>query len=85
VTRKYPESFRTLLATSRNLIGGLNANVMYEVGYAHALKKEVILLNNEHDAPFDLKDFRWIMYHIGDLQEVKDKLPRFLRNSLRLD
>ena len=66
-------------------IGGLNPNVMYELGYAHALKKEVTLLNDSDEAPFDLKDFRWILYDIDDLQFVTSKLPHFLRNSLRLD
>jgi len=66
-------------------IGGRNANVMYELGYAHALKKEVIILNDEHEAPFDIKDFRWIVYEIDDLSEPMAKLPRFIRNTLRLD
>ena len=35
---------------------GRNANVFYEVGYAHALEKRVILLTqNNDDIPFDLK------------------------------
>jgi len=66
-------------------IGSLDPNVMYELGFAHALKKEVIILNDIEDAPFDIKDFRWIRYGIDDLTEAKEKLPRFLRNTLRLD
>jgi hypothetical protein len=66
-------------------IGSLDPNVMYELGYAHALKKEVIILNDLDEAPFDIKDFRWIRYGIDDLAEAKEKLPRFLRNTLRLD
>jgi hypothetical protein len=66
-------------------IGGLDPNVMYELGYAHALKKEVIILNDVDEAPFDIKDFRWIRYGIDDIAEAKEKLPRFLRNTLRLD
>jgi len=58
---------------------------MYELGYAHALKKEVIILNDLDEAPFDIKDFRWIRYGTDDLAEAKEKLPRFLRNTLRLD
>ena len=37
---------------------GLNANVFYEVGYAHALQKKVILLAQSHaDIPFDLNQY----------------------------
>jgi nucleoside 2-deoxyribosyltransferase len=66
-------------------IGGLDPNVMYELGYAHALKKEVIILNDRDDAPFDIKEFRWIRYEVDDISEPKAKLARFLQNTLRLD
>jgi len=66
-------------------IGDLNPNVMYELGYADALKKEIIVLNSGSGAPFDLKDLRWIRYEIGSLSAIADKLPRFLRNTLRLE
>ncbi len=40
-----------------------NPNVFYEVGYAHALGKVVILLTQEDgDIPFDLKHYRHIVY-----------------------
>jgi uncharacterized protein (TIGR02996 family) len=42
---------------------GSNPNVMYELGYAHALEKTVVLLNQAvHESPFDVKDFRQIVY-----------------------
>ena len=42
---------------------GKNANVFYEVGLAHALGKEVILLTQTMgDVPFDLKALRCIVY-----------------------
>jgi hypothetical protein len=42
---------------------GRNPNVFYEVGYAHALGKVVILLTKEkEDIPFDLKPYRHIVY-----------------------
>jgi len=42
---------------------GKNANVFYEVGLAHALGKEVILLTQTmDDVPFDLKALRCIVY-----------------------
>ena len=41
----------------------LNANVFYELGLAHALSKDVILLTQSMDfVPFDLKPLRCIVY-----------------------
>lgn len=51
---------------------GRNPNVFYEVGYAHAKKKPVILLTKEAtDIPFDLKHHRHLIYgdRITDLRE----------------
>ena len=40
-----------------------NANVLYELGIAHALGREVILLTQEPgDIPFDLRHHRWLKY-----------------------
>jgi hypothetical protein len=51
---------------SRFLIADLtdiNANVFYELGLAHALSKDVILLTQSMDfVPFDLKAVRCICY-----------------------
>lgn len=42
---------------------GKNPNVFYEVGIAHALGKEVILLTqNSEDVPFDLRHIKYIDY-----------------------
>lgn len=42
---------------------GRNPNVFYEVGIAHTLGREVILLaQNEHDIPFDLRHLRHVRY-----------------------
>ena len=42
---------------------GRNPNVFYEVGIAHTLGREVILITqNEHDIPFDLRHLRYIHY-----------------------
>jgi len=44
-------------------MSGRNPNVFYEVGYAHALGKHVILLTNKaEDIPFDLKHYPHIVY-----------------------
>lgn len=52
---------------------GRNANVFYEVGYAHAKGKRCILLtNNADDIPFDLKHHRHIVY--DDIVSLKSRL-----------
>ncbi|WP_316828611.1 hypothetical protein [Pedobacter miscanthi] len=44
-----------------------NANVFYELGLAHALKKPVVLVSsNQEDVPFDLKHIRVIYYDMHD-------------------
>lgn len=53
---------------------GRNANVFYEVGYAHALNKQVILLTqNAEDIPFDLKHYPHIVYE-GSIVSLKEQL-----------
>lgn len=43
-----------------------NANVFYELGYAHALKKKVILIRQPCDnVPFDIAQFRYIEYELN--------------------
>ena len=55
---------------------GKNANVFYEVGYAHALGKRVILLTRDAgDIPFDLKDYPHIVYD-GKIAQLKDDLEK---------
>lgn len=42
---------------------GRNANVFYEVGYCHAIKKDVILCTQSaEDIPFDLRGYNHIVY-----------------------
>jgi hypothetical protein len=58
-------SARVLLAD----LTGRNANVLYELGLAHALHKPVVLLcskANENDVPFDLRHVRVIYYDKDD-------------------
>jgi tetratricopeptide (TPR) repeat protein len=56
---------------------GNNPNVMYELGYAQALGKPTILLNQAVDkTPFDTKDLRQIVYDRTRL--VKDCAPRLV-------
>lgn len=56
---------------------GRNPNVFYEVGYAHALNKQVILLTQKaEDIPFDLMHYPHVIYG-GKIAELKRHLePR---------
>ncbi len=56
-----------------------NPNVFYEVGYAHALEKRVILLTQSaDDIPFDLKHHYHIVYN-GSIVKLKDELGKRLK------
>lgn len=58
---------------------GRNSNVFYEVGYAHALGKNVVLLTrNAEDIPFDLKHYPHIIY-LGRIAELGAELERRVR------
>tara|TARA_R110002096_G_scaffold201398_3_gene386016 strand:+ start:2117 stop:2953 length:837 start_codon:yes stop_codon:yes gene_type:complete len=42
---------------------GRNPNVFYEIGIAHTLGREVILITQDHeDIPFDLRHLRYVQY-----------------------
>ncbi|MBN2487936.1 MAG: hypothetical protein JXA98_02800 [Methanosarcinaceae archaeon] len=57
---------------------GRNPNVFYEVGYAHALGKVVLLLTqNVDDIPFDLKHRPHIVY-AGKIETLREKLTERL-------
>jgi hypothetical protein len=59
---------------------GRNPNVFYEVGYAHALGKNVILLTQQaEDIPFDLKHFPHIVYG-AQIKELRVELARRVKH-----
>ena len=58
---------------------GRNANVFYELGFAHALGKPAVLLTQHlHDVPIDLLGQRLIPYEntIGGGTQLRDALER---------
>lgn len=55
-------------------ISGSNPNVFYEIGLAHALGKEVILITQEDAAPFDIQAARREKYDRSDLGALTTKL-----------
>jgi hypothetical protein len=59
----------------------VNANVFYELGYAHALRKPTILLaRRDAVLPFDIQSFRVVFYNdsIGGKVEVERNLRKHL-------
>jgi len=57
---------------------GRNPNVLYETGYAHALKKQIIFLTqNANDIPFDLNHYPHIVYN-GNIMHLKTELVQRL-------
>jgi tetratricopeptide (TPR) repeat protein len=61
-------------------VAGPNANVMYELGLAHAAKKPVVILIQEGQTPpFDLAHVRHLKYHPDKLSKLRDSLADCLR------
>ncbi len=62
---------------------GKNANVFYEVGYAHALGKTVILMTQQiNDIPFDLKHRQHIEYRPNQLSSLRSDLLEKIKWAL---
>ena len=60
-------------------MSGRNPNVFYEVGYAHALGKQVVLLTHRaEDIPFDLKHYPHIVYE-GRISDLIPELKRRIK------
>jgi hypothetical protein len=62
-------------------VSKVNANVYYELGYAHALEKPTILIaKNMKSSPFDTKGFNHLIYvNLVDLQnQLKETLKAVL-------
>lgn len=64
-----------------------NPNVYYEVGFAHALQKQVILLadrNCPNKLPFDVSPFRVLFYEdkIAGKEQIQKDLISYLRTAL---
>lgn len=61
---------------------GRNPNVFYEIGFAHALKKEVVILAQRIDeVPIDLRGFNCVAYD-GKITMLKEKLEKRLKTML---
>lgn len=62
----------------------LNANVFYELGYAHSLNKNVVLLTQKRDSvPFDLISIKNIEYNQNLLTELMSDLEKAIIDITR--
>lgn len=58
-------------------ITGDNPNVMWEIGYAMALGKKIIIISQDiNSIPFDLKDHRIIKYEKENLHKLKEEIRK---------
>ena len=63
---------------------GQNPNVFYEIGLAHGIGKKVILLTqNIHDIPFDVRGLPHIAYDLDRLDVLSDQLKEVARRILQ--
>ena len=77
ITRSIRESTLVIADVTPN-----NANVFYEVGFAHGIGKPTILLSDRkrEKLPFDISGFRALFYDntIGGKSEIEEKLRKHL-------
>jgi hypothetical protein len=62
-----------------------NANVMYELGFAHALGQKVVVMNADKDSPFDVRDYRQVRYSDDDLPSAGEILTKFVQTGLDIE
>lgn len=64
---------------------GMNANVFYELGLAHAMNKKVVCITQDvGELPFDIKSYRTVEYSMlfYRLPKLIDDLRRLLRGAI---
>ena len=61
-----------------------NANVFYEMGIAHTLGREVIIIaQDSEEIPFDIRHIKHTIYNKNNLDELKKELGKIIRASMR--
>jgi protein-tyrosine-phosphatase len=76
------------IAESRVIIADItcrNPNVMYELGLAHAMQKDVIILaQTSDDIPFDIRQHRCLIYEDNSdgYEKLEKQLPFYLKQIL---
>lgn len=65
-------------------VSEMSPNVFYEIGYAHGIKRPVIITSKKNtELPFDIKDFPVIFYdRLNLMQDLKPVLGKYIKNQL---
>ena len=85
-TREIMEDIWESICTARVVVAdvtGRNPNVFYELGIAHTMGKEcVVLTQASHDVPFDITSRRYILYEPTKRAALRNSLERTLKSIL---
>lgn len=82
VISKIEESIKTCDFCVADLSGG-RPNVMWEIGYAMALDKPVILISQHEDQlPFDIQDVLRIAYERTRLRPLRNRIQEVVRGTV---
>ncbi len=85
-TREIMEDIWESICVSKLVIAdvtGRNANVFYELGIAHTLGKNcVVLTQNQQDVPFDITSRRYIHYEPAKMVVLRTRLEKTIKNIL---
>lgn len=81
------EEIKRLISSSAAVIVDLSENrpnVLYEAGFAHALKKPVVHLSSTAltELPFDVRNWNTIPYGLGQVTTLRVRLAERLRAAL---
>ena len=88
-SRNIVEDIWSNIAKSRLLIADLssrNPNVFYEIGIAHAIGKDVVLITDkDDDVPFDVSHIRFFKYKFTPrgMKEFENKLRLIIKETLK--
>jgi hypothetical protein len=77
----------TLIEQSTAVIADLSEakpNVMYEIGYAHALRRPTVAICSTplEDLPFDVRNWNVLPYKKGKTHELRERLAKRLKASV---
>ena len=68
-------------------LSGENANVFYELGLAHAVRKPVVFTSAQlEDVPFDLRHLRVIIYDVREPEwaaRLRQSINDYLKNAMK--
>jgi hypothetical protein len=85
-TREIMEDIWESICTARVVVAdvtGRNANVFYELGIAHTMGKDcVVITQAPQDVPFDITSRRYIQYDPTKRVALRDRLERTLKSIL---